>query len=404
MVQLYVSQLRRLLAGDDAQIVTHGRGYELRLPDDAVDVTALRAPRGATGHGPRDALALWRGSALADVADEPFADAEIRRLDELWLRATELADRRRPGGGARRSRLLARARAPGRGAPAVGSGCTACACWRCIARAARPRRSRPTSPRGGRLIEVAGIEPDRRAARAARARSSGRIPRCGCRAGTAASRARTGGRRRPAAHGRRRRARSAAPAPQPRGCSSRPALVAVGGRRGPRRRTAWTGPDSCRGSRRTAVGLIDPDAARVVAHHSVGRDPSAIAAGGGSVWVANARDGTVSRIEPGSATDRDDPRRRRARGLAFAAGSVWVSDRQDRHRVADQPRHQPRRAAGSRPATPRAASPPGSARCGSRRRSTARSRGSISRAARWARRSISARTRRRSPPAPAPCG
>src|SRR3954470_16649686 len=37
MVQLYVSQLRRLLAGDDAEIVTHGRGYELRLPADAVD-------------------------------------------------------------------------------------------------------------------------------------------------------------------------------------------------------------------------------------------------------------------------------------------------------------------------------------------------------------------------------
>ena len=34
---------------------------------------------------------MWRGAALADVADEPFAAAEIRRLDELWLRATELA-------------------------------------------------------------------------------------------------------------------------------------------------------------------------------------------------------------------------------------------------------------------------------------------------------------------------
>src|SRR4051794_29341834 len=37
MVQLYVSQLRRLLAGDGAEIVTHGRGYELRVPPDAVD-------------------------------------------------------------------------------------------------------------------------------------------------------------------------------------------------------------------------------------------------------------------------------------------------------------------------------------------------------------------------------
>ena len=38
MVQLYVSQLRKLLDGNGAEIVTHGRGYELRLPATAVDV------------------------------------------------------------------------------------------------------------------------------------------------------------------------------------------------------------------------------------------------------------------------------------------------------------------------------------------------------------------------------
>src|SRR5215218_9277647 len=38
-VQSYVSQLRKGLASDDsgAQIVTRGRGYELKLPDDTVD-------------------------------------------------------------------------------------------------------------------------------------------------------------------------------------------------------------------------------------------------------------------------------------------------------------------------------------------------------------------------------
>ena len=39
----------------------------------------------------RAALALWRGSPLADVADEPFASAEIRRLEELRLQAAEVA-------------------------------------------------------------------------------------------------------------------------------------------------------------------------------------------------------------------------------------------------------------------------------------------------------------------------
>ena len=45
MVQLYVSQLRRLLDGDrgddDALIVTHGRGYELRVGDETVDVAVF---------------------------------------------------------------------------------------------------------------------------------------------------------------------------------------------------------------------------------------------------------------------------------------------------------------------------------------------------------------------------
>ena len=40
MVQLCVSQLRKALAaeGDDAQIVTRGRGYELRIDPGCVDV------------------------------------------------------------------------------------------------------------------------------------------------------------------------------------------------------------------------------------------------------------------------------------------------------------------------------------------------------------------------------
>ena len=92
MVQQYVSQLRRLLADGNGRgevIVTRGRGYELRIPSD--DVDALRfaglVERGAA----RQALTLWRGRALDDIADEPFAAAEIRRLEELRLNALEQA-------------------------------------------------------------------------------------------------------------------------------------------------------------------------------------------------------------------------------------------------------------------------------------------------------------------------
>jgi DNA-binding SARP family transcriptional activator len=89
MVQLYVSQLRRALDDNGASIVTHGRGYELRLQSDWVD--ASRFERMVDEAQPREALALWRGDALADVADEPFTAAEIRRLEELRMRACELA-------------------------------------------------------------------------------------------------------------------------------------------------------------------------------------------------------------------------------------------------------------------------------------------------------------------------
>lgn len=98
MVQLYVSQLRKLLRGDEGEILTRGRGYELRLEADRVDavrferlVTEAEHGEGAPDGEAREALALWRGSPLADVADEPFASAEIRRLEELRLQAAELA-------------------------------------------------------------------------------------------------------------------------------------------------------------------------------------------------------------------------------------------------------------------------------------------------------------------------
>ena len=90
-LQAYVSRLRRALeaSGDGTSIVTRPRGYELRLAPD--DVDAQRFERLVARGAPREALALWRGRALEDVADEPFAQVEIRRLEELRLAAIEQA-------------------------------------------------------------------------------------------------------------------------------------------------------------------------------------------------------------------------------------------------------------------------------------------------------------------------
>ena len=101
MVQNYVWRLRRVLAADGgAEILTRGRGYELRIDRELVDVCRLErlvseaaraADAGEPASAAREALALFRGDPLADVADEPFAAAEIRRLEELRLTAAELA-------------------------------------------------------------------------------------------------------------------------------------------------------------------------------------------------------------------------------------------------------------------------------------------------------------------------
>jgi DNA-binding SARP family transcriptional activator len=89
LVQLYVSHLRRSLSGNGAQIVTRGRGYELQLSDGEVD--AVRFEQLLEQTRAHEALALWRGPPLSDVADEPFAAAEIRRLEELRGHAAEMA-------------------------------------------------------------------------------------------------------------------------------------------------------------------------------------------------------------------------------------------------------------------------------------------------------------------------
>jgi DNA-binding SARP family transcriptional activator/WD40 repeat protein len=91
MVQQYVSHLRRLLADGNGgpAIVTRGRGYELQIAAD--DVDASRFERLVAEGAPREALALWRGPPLADIADEPFAAPAIRRLEEQWFAATEAA-------------------------------------------------------------------------------------------------------------------------------------------------------------------------------------------------------------------------------------------------------------------------------------------------------------------------
>jgi DNA-binding SARP family transcriptional activator len=99
-VQRQISDLRKAL-GDDATIETRPPGYVLRVQPSQLDLARFERladeaqrlrVRGDT-HGAaellREALALWRGPALADLGYESFARAPIERLEEIRLEALE---------------------------------------------------------------------------------------------------------------------------------------------------------------------------------------------------------------------------------------------------------------------------------------------------------------------------
>jgi DNA-binding SARP family transcriptional activator/tetratricopeptide (TPR) repeat protein len=98
-VQSYVSNLRRAFATQLPLIERVGPGYRIAVEPPRVDLhrfAATVAEAGAPGlpGGRRlelldQALALWRGPALADFADDEWARADIVRLDELRLGAME---------------------------------------------------------------------------------------------------------------------------------------------------------------------------------------------------------------------------------------------------------------------------------------------------------------------------
>jgi DNA-binding SARP family transcriptional activator len=101
-VQGYVSHLRRLLdpSGADGMLVTQAPGYVLRVPDGQVDARRFEmlAARGwrSLDDSPaaalanfEHALALWRGPPLDEFAFSEFAQREIQRLDELHLGTVE---------------------------------------------------------------------------------------------------------------------------------------------------------------------------------------------------------------------------------------------------------------------------------------------------------------------------
>jgi DNA-binding SARP family transcriptional activator len=96
VLQAHVSQLRKLLGRE--RIETRPPGYALRAEPDEIDLRRFERLVESAGAAPsaqrraevlREALALWRGPALAEFRQEPFASGAARRLAELRLSALE---------------------------------------------------------------------------------------------------------------------------------------------------------------------------------------------------------------------------------------------------------------------------------------------------------------------------
>ena len=313
-VQVYISRLRKAL-GDD-RLLTRGPGYVLELDPEQLDANQFerlaadgraalaRGDAGAASDLLRQALALWRGPALADFTYDGFAQTEIARLEELRLGAlescfdAELADgrqaalipeletlvRHHPSRERLREQLMLALYRSGRQREALDSYQDA-------------RRE---------LAEELGLEPGRELQdlqQAILAQDPALDPPAHETVLEALHRGRRGGLI--VVLGAALLLLVAV------------AAVVAGGEDEPE-------PARVLGN---SVAVVDPESNRVIASIPTGLRPDDVAAGAGFVWVANAADDTVTQIAPRrrEVVSTTSPRISVA-GLAADAQGVWVGD------------------------------------------------------------------------------
>ena len=84
-LQVHVHALRKVLGAD--RILTRSPGYSIRVEESEVDLHRFENLVAAGRLS--EALGLWRGRVLEDVAYEPFVQSEASRLEEARLSAVE---------------------------------------------------------------------------------------------------------------------------------------------------------------------------------------------------------------------------------------------------------------------------------------------------------------------------
>ena len=325
-LDVYLSRLRRAFreAGAGDVLATRAPGYLLHVEETDAGLFEALAAEGrealAVGEAERaarvlaEALALWRGAAYAEVADESWARAEAGRLSELRLSATE-------------DRIEAEL--------ALGHH-TALAAELEVLVAREPTRERLAGQlmlalyRSGRqadalaayraarlsLVEELGLEPGpelRRLEVAVLAQDPALDPPA-----------------RPAAPPRS--PATSLPAPQRR--RPWPVLAAVA-LLAAASTIAGVELTSGQASTRSAImadgaGAVDPATGHVAASVPVGSAPGGITAGAGSIWVTNGADGTVTRIDPnGPHVEQTLVVGSLPAGISYGAGAVWVANALD---------------------------------------------------------------------------
>jgi len=360
-LDVYASRVRKTLGGNGL-LESRGGSFRLNVDDEAVDVGRFerlladirRTPDPAARlTAAEQALALWRGRALADVLEEPFARPESERLEEERLVVCEerfdalLALGRHDEaigelqGFVREHPLRERARRE---------------LMLALYRAGRQSEALDVYREGRTILrDELGLEPSRelRDLEAAILRQDDEL----------------------AAPARREPAPGAAAVPRRLGRRTLllacVALAVIGGAVAAALLLVGGGTPSLPRVDFSGVGAVDPGSGRILSEvmqsaspgklvtdgsavwttnqaddtvsgfntsgstvvHTipVGSSPSGIALGGGAVWVANTFGGTVSRIDPG--TERavqTIPVGREPTAVAYGDGAVWVTNAGDR--------------------------------------------------------------------------
>jgi YVTN family beta-propeller protein len=316
-----VSQLRKVLepgraaGAPGAVLVTRSPGYQLRLPAEALDAARFErlleegrellaaGEAAAAATALREALALWRGSAYADVGDDGAIRIEALRLEELRLEALEERIEADLALG-RHEQLVSELEALVEREPLRERLCGQL--MLALYRAGRQAESLDLYQRTRtRFVDELGIEPTARLRELEQAmlrqdpELDAGLPRL-----------------RPPAALRRRPGRLAAAL----------AAVVVVAAAGVAALVFLRGDDAQAAVPPNTVAVIDLDSAEVTDTVPVGMSPSAIAYGHGSLWVANTEDETVSRIDPETRQVVATIGTGAAVDVAIGPDAVWVAN------------------------------------------------------------------------------